>query len=87
MPAARTLLTLPTISATIAQEGAENRLNRGNGRAAIFVKDGDYEAFERVMVKALEHVPGMRLVASCPTIGTWSCGRGPMANFPISGIG
>jgi len=28
MPAARTLLTLPTISATIAQEGAENRLNR-----------------------------------------------------------
>jgi len=40
-------------------------MNRGNGRAAIFLKEGDYEAFERVMVKALEHVPGMRLVAYC----------------------
>jgi hypothetical protein len=29
----------------------------------LFHKHGDYEAFERVLVKSLEHVPGMRLVA------------------------
>src|SRR5947209_4173445 len=40
-----------------------NALNRGNGRAAIVLKEGDYEAFERIMIKALEHVPGMRLLA------------------------
>jgi len=40
-------------------------LNRGNGRATIFHKDGDYEAFERVLAQSLRHVPGMRLVAYC----------------------
>ena len=40
-------------------------LNRGNGRGTIFHKDGDYEAFERILAKALEHVPGMRLLAYC----------------------
>ena len=33
-------------------------LNRGNGRAAIFRKDADYEAFERILAKSLDHVPG-----------------------------
>jgi putative transposase len=43
-------------------------LNRGNSRATVFHKNGDYEAFERVMVKALEHTPGMRLI--CYTLIT-----------------
>jgi putative transposase len=38
-------------------------LNRANGRLPIFQKDGDYEAFERVLAQALDHVPGMRLLA------------------------
>ena len=29
-------------------------LNRGNARNPIFFKDGDYEAFERVIAEALE---------------------------------
>jgi putative transposase len=61
-------------------------LNRGNGRATIFHKDGDYEAFERVMVKALEHVPGMRLVAYCllPNhwhLVLWPRGDGELSDF------
>ena len=40
-------------------------LNRGNARATIFHKDGDYEAFERVLASSVEHVPGMRLLAYC----------------------
>jgi len=32
-------------------------LNRGNGRAAIFNKDADYEAFERVLDEGLQKHP------------------------------
>jgi putative transposase len=40
-------------------------LNRGNGRMRLFHKEADYQAFQRIMTEALEHVPGMRLVAWC----------------------
>ena len=40
-------------------------LNRANGRSAIFRRDADYAAFERILGEALEHVPGMRLLAYC----------------------
>ena len=40
-------------------------LNRSNGRAPIFHKHGDYEAFLRIAAQALDHVPGMRLLAYC----------------------
>src|SRR5947209_19249679 len=46
-------------------------LNRGNGRLRIFHKDGDYEAFERILGEALEHVPGMRLLAYCLLPNHW----------------
>lgn len=45
--------------------------NRGNARATVFHKDGDFEAFERVLVKSLEHVPGMRLLAYCLMPNHW----------------
>jgi len=32
-------------------------LNRGNQRDAIFHKDGDYEAFERVLNEGLQKFP------------------------------
>ena len=38
-------------------------LNRANGRLPLFEKDGDYEAFERVLAEALRGCPS----AFCPT--------------------
>src|SRR5208283_5113297 len=46
-------------------------LNRGNGREPVFLKDGDYDAFLRVMREAQEHVPGMRLLAYCLMPNHW----------------
>lgn len=46
-------------------------LNRGNGREAIFFKDGDYDAFLRIVTLAKEHVPGMRLLAYCLMPNHW----------------
>src|SRR3979411_599191 len=46
-------------------------LNRSNGRLRIFHKDDDYEAFERILGEALEHVPGMRLLAYCLLPNHW----------------
>jgi putative transposase len=46
-------------------------LNRANGRWSIFQKDGDYAAFERILGEALEHVPGMRLLAYCVLPNQW----------------
>ncbi len=39
-------------------------LNRGNNRDAIFSKDGDYAAFERVLAETAERVP-VRILAYC----------------------
>ncbi len=39
-------------------------LNRGNGRAEVFHKDGDYAAFLKLLTAANERVP-MRLLAYC----------------------
>ncbi len=54
-------------------------LNRGNGRATVFHKDGDYEAFERVMVKALEHVRRGKGVLTPFWILRVHC---PLSNYP-----
>jgi len=37
--------------------GIYHDLNRGNARHDIFFKDGDYEAFERVVAEGLERYP------------------------------
>lgn len=39
-------------------------INRGNARAEVFHKDGDYGAFLRIMGEACVHVP-MRVLAHC----------------------
>lgn len=46
-------------------------LNRANGRAPTFNKDGDYEAFLRITQQALEHVPGLRLLGYCIVPNHW----------------
>ena len=50
-------------------------------RLPLFPKDGDYEAFERVFVEALENIrPDSWRTVCCPIIGTWWCGHGAMMN-------
>lgn len=46
-------------------------LNRGNGRLAFFHKDGDYEAFLRVLTECQEQVDGVRLLAYCLMPNHW----------------
>src|SRR4051812_45596972 len=77
----RTLLTTSGQSCTFGVMGRPLRvslggyvyhvLNRGNGRTTLFYKDGDYDAFERILTEALQHVPGMRLLAYCLMPNHW----------------
>jgi len=46
-------------------------LNRANGRLPIFQKDGDYQAFLRILAETQEHVPAMRLLAYCLMPNHW----------------
>jgi putative transposase len=59
-------------------------LNRGNGRATVFRKDGDYEAFLRIVAEAQEHVPGMRLLAYCLMPNHWHLLLWPRADGELS---
>lgn len=45
-------------------------LNRGNGRRRLFLKDGDYAAFEQVLKEGLERYP-VRLLAYCLMPNHW----------------
>ena len=45
-------------------------LNRANGRQRLFDDDGDFSAFERVLMQACERV-SMRLVAYCVMPNHW----------------
>lgn len=45
-------------------------LNRGNGRMRIFHKDGDFEAFERVLAEGLERYP-VALLTYCLMGNHW----------------
>jgi putative transposase len=45
-------------------------LNRANARMTIFEHDGDYEAFERVLLEAVERTE-MRLLAYCLMPNHW----------------
>jgi putative transposase len=64
-----------------------NVLNRGNGRATVFHKDGDYEAFERILAEALAHVPGMRLLAYCLLPNHWHLVSWPRSDGELSDFG
>jgi len=62
-------------------------LNRGNGRMPIFQKGGDYDAFERVLAEALEHVPGMRMLAYCLMPNHWHLVLWPRRDGELSDFG
>src|SRR5687767_14332875 len=46
-------------------------LNRGNEIGRASCRDGEYEAVERILGEALEHVPGMRLLCYCLMPNHW----------------
>jgi putative transposase len=62
-------------------------LNRRNGRGAVFHKDGDYDAFERILAEALDHVPGMRLLAYCVMPNHWHLVLWPRRDGELSDFG
>jgi putative transposase len=62
-------------------------LNRANGRLPIFQKDGDYEAMERILGQALEHVPGMRLLGYCLMPNHWHLVVWPRRDGELSDFG
>jgi putative transposase len=60
-------------------------LNRAVGRARIFRKERDYEAFEEVLFEAKRRVP-MRILAWCVMpnhwhLTLWPCGDGQLSEF------
>ena len=59
-------------------------LHRSNGRAPIFRKKGDYEAFLRIASQSLEHVPGMRLLSDCLMPNHWHLVLGPRADGELA---
>ena len=62
-------------------------LNRANARLPIFHKDGDFAAFERILGEALEHVPGMRLLAYCLLPNHWHLVLWPRHDGELSDFG
>lgn len=59
-------------------------LNRANGRLPIFGKDGDYEAFERILLEAFEHVSTMRLLDYCVMPNHWHLVLWPVDDGDLS---
>ena len=62
-------------------------LNRANGRLPIFQEDADYAAFQRVLREALDHVPGMRLLAYCLMPNHWHLLLWPRRTGELSDFG
>ena len=58
-------------------------LNRANGRLPLFEKDGDYEAFERVLAEACARVP-VRLLSYCVMPNHWHLVLWPRADGDLS---
>lgn len=59
-------------------------LNRAAGRAMLFEKDADYEAFERVLEEAWRREP-TRIVAYCVMPNHWHMVLWPRRDDPFSG--
>ena len=62
-------------------------LNRAKGRLPIFQKEPDYAAFEGILGEALEHVPGMRLLAYCLLPNHWHLVVWPRRDGELSDFG
>ena len=60
-------------------------LNRGVGRMRLFLKDGDFEAFERVIQKTLQTRP-MRIIAYCLMSNHWHMVLWPERDGDLGGF-
>lgn len=58
-------------------------LNRGNARRALFRKDADYEAFERILDAAYDYCP-IRLLSYCLMPNHWHLVLWPAADGELS---
>ncbi|TWU60664.1 Transposase IS200 like protein [Rubripirellula tenax] len=58
-------------------------LNRGNGRQAVFHKNVDYEAFERVLIEGLQKFP-VHLFAYCWMPNHWHMVLSPQRDGAMS---
>jgi len=61
---------MPRVARAVVAGGIYHVLNRGNARADIFLKAGDYEAFLRVLCEARERYP-VDLFAWCLMTNHW----------------
>ena len=59
-------------------------LNRGNGRMKLFHKPQDYQSFVDLLGEALDHVPGMRLLAWCLMPNHWHMALWPREDEDLS---
>jgi putative transposase len=66
-----------------APECVHHVVNRGNRKAAIFHKPGDYKAFLRVLAEATAKF-GMRVIAFCIMRNHWHLVLWPTREVPIS---
>src|SRR5258707_8427607 len=58
------ILAMPRTARASAAGYCYHVLNRGNARATVFHKDGDYDAFLEMMAETSLRVP-MRIIAYC----------------------
>jgi putative transposase len=58
-------------------------LNRANGRLTLFRKDGDYDAFQRVLAEACTRLP-MRVLSWCVMPNHWHLVVWPQADGDVS---
>lgn len=61
---------MPRTARSVEAGGCYHVLNRGNGRMHLFHKDGDYDAFLRVLAEAQERYP-VDLLSFCLTPNHW----------------
>jgi len=62
---------MPRAARAIVDGGCYHVLNRGNARAALFHKPGDFEAFVRVLGEAQQRYPAVKLLAWCLMTNHW----------------
>ena len=60
-------------------------LNRGNGRMALFHKDADFGAFEKVLAEGLERYP-VDLLTYCLMGNHWHLVVVPRTTEPVIGV-
>jgi putative transposase len=75
---------MPRVARSSAGGVIYHVLNRGNGRAKLFHKDGDYEAFLKILQQVREAVPEVGVLAWCLMPNHWHLILHPQADGVLS---